>query len=398
MKKYLIFGITGILIFWTVPAFSNPTITSVNGNITHNGNITISGNSFGPKSQASPVVWDDMEGRPVNDYSKLTENRGFNTPTGGYSDVWPKLGSGGATAQTQYRSIPFRNTPAPHPFSSVYMAGCHYQSPNNNPPYIGGSEGYRNVGVTADSGVTSGTWYVHFYYRLDPLWNTSQISYNNHKTTVPEQGSSMYSSNPFSYSFYCNQQSPEQGGEGLTVAFSYDEGCSPIIYTENPRFKWVIFEEIWDNPKRNREIFINNKSGGKMGRVMSLGNTVRGWSIGGYYRRASNINDTSTYRGGVNYSNYRYFDDVYIDNTLSRVILANRANYESATIVEPQIPSAWGDGSITCTVNLGKLSEGNAGYLFVFDVNNNHNSVGYPVTIGGTGGAPGVVQSLRIID
>ena len=97
--------------------------------------------------------------------------------------------------------------------------------------------------------------------------------------------------------------------------------------------------------------------------------------IGGFYRktRGSGADPTDD-------NAYKHVDDAYIDNTLSRVMLANNANYNRATIIEPQIPSAWSDNSITCTVNLGRLSNERA-YLFVFDADNKHNPRGYPVNI-----------------
>jgi hypothetical protein len=81
---------------------------------------------------------------------------------------------------------------------------------------------------------------------------------------------------------------------------------------------------------------------------------------------------------GLKIANIAYFDNEYIDTTWSRVTLADEPNYSNATIIEPQIPSAWSDDSITRTVNLGRLSNERA-YLFVFDEDNNHNSEGYSV-------------------
>jgi len=95
-----------------------------------------------------------------------------------------------------------------------------------------------------------------------------------------------------------------------------------------------------------------------------------------------------------------YMDDVYIDNSLSRVVLANNQNYNQATITEPQIPSAWADGSITAKVNLGKLPDSGTAYVFVFDSNNQPNSVGYPVTLGSSGGdttPPAAPTGLSVI-
>jgi hypothetical protein len=90
---------------------------------------------------------------------------------------------------------------------------------------------------------------------------------------------------------------------------------------------------------------------------------------------------------GTNYEEYsddayRYFDDVYIDTTLSRVVLANSQDYDQATVIEPQIPLEWSDGSITVQSNLGKLGGPNM-YLFVFDDYNQRNAVGYTIELDG---------------
>jgi hypothetical protein len=37
-------------------------------------------------------------------------------------------------------------------------------------------------------------------------------------------------------------------------------------------------------------------------------------------------------------------------------MLANASDYDLATLIEPQIPSAWSDTSITVTMNLGRLA------------------------------------------
>ena len=77
---------------------------------------------------------------------------------------------------------------------------------------------------------------------------------------------------------------------------------------------------------------------------------------------------------------WRYYDDIYIDNTFSRVMLCNNSTYASATICEPQIPhTTWNDGSIALTVNQGALT-GETAYLFVFD-NSNTEGDSYEVTL-----------------
>ncbi len=85
--------------------------------------------------------------------------------------------------------------------------------------------------------------------------------------------------------------------------------------------------------------------------------------------------------GYQNNNAFRYFDDIYIDDTFARVMLANSQNYSNATIIEPQIPFAWSDNSISVTVNLGKFNDSGIANLFVFDADNNYNEVGYPINI-----------------
>lgn len=97
---------------------------------------------------------------------------------------------------------------------------------------------------------------------------------------------------------------------------------------------------------------------------------------------------------------FRYFDDIYADTVLSRVILTDNSNWNNSTIFEPQIPSAWSNTSITCSANLGGLIDSVA-YVFVFDSNNNRNTTGYLVSIGGEvieGPPPASTFELHILD
>jgi len=81
-------------------------------------------------------------------------------------------------------------------------------------------------------------------------------------------------------------------------------------------------------------------------------------------------------------SNWRYFDDVYIDTTLARAVLADNPVLSQATIIETQVPTAWSDGSITANVNLGKFTQGPTAYLIVVDASGTPSSAGTAVTAG----------------
>ena len=95
-------------------------------------------------------------------------------------------------------------------------------------------------------------------------------------------------------------------------------------------------------------------------------------------------------------SNWRYFDDVYLDTTLARVVLANKPSLSESTIIENQIPTAWSDGSITATVNLGQFTQGQAAYIFVVDATGDVSATGAPVVAGGTVAQPNAPPSVSV--
>jgi hypothetical protein len=95
-------------------------------------------------------------------------------------------------------------------------------------------------------------------------------------------------------------------------------------------------------------------------------------------------------------NNWRYFADVYLDYTPARVVLANNSVLGQATIIEPQIPSAWTASSISVSVNLGKFASGQTAYLFVFDSTGTASAAGFPITVGGATTTLPAPSNLRV--
>jgi hypothetical protein len=65
-----------------------------------------------------------------------------------------------------------------------------------------------------------------------------------------------------------------------------------------------------------------------------------------------------------------YLDQVYIDNTPARVVLADREDYSwpdygDEAHTEIQVCSAWSDGSIAFTLNRGSFPAGSTVYVYV---------------------------------
>lgn len=366
---------------WTASDAGEPNSLAVSTSFVHGSNVIITGNEFGSKSPAAPLIWDDGEGKTTDSDSAVL--------AAGWDEVHPNISVADyAACRTRYRTVPYRSTPAPHSYSSQYLAGCHYQYADNNPQYIGDpsdDQEYRDVLITKAASEAKDDWYVSFYYRLDPAWNTSEVNYNNHKMTIINSGTTAWST-PIQYNAYCGTNGPETATgdtcriEGHSSNNDLGDCTTVALNTANPLSQWIKWEETVQNEGK-RHAYINKTHAFEDDDVIA---NKRSFTVGGYYRRVRNggsIANTADYRGGVLDSNYRYFDDIYIDTTMSRVMLCNNATYSSATICEPQIPSAWSDTSVTVKANLGALT-GNTAYLFVFDSTNTANTTGYSVTIG----------------
>jgi hypothetical protein len=95
--------------------------------------------------------------------------------------------------------------------------------------------------------------------------------------------------------------------------------------------------------------------------------------------------------GGTSVAFTTYVDDVYIDNTRSRIEICAGSTWASRGHCEIQIPSAWTASSATVTVNRGSFGVSDSAYLYVVDSTGSANSSGYAVTFG-SGSNP--VQSV----
>jgi len=301
-------------------AFAQPEIGSVSiPDIRHGQTVSISGNFFGEKNPAAPLMWDDCEGKQTDSDSAIAAV---------WDEVMPWLHRAPVTShRTRYRRAPFRNTPPPHSRSQQYISGGHY---DDAPNYNNGA--YKNVGVTVDSGAANkNKWIGMWYYRLDPLWKNPCGSYNNHKTDAINTGPGGYDI-PQNYTVY-------RGGS-YDPCSSYDnntqfrlmtcDGADAFYSAPNPRLQWIRYQRRnqSDASAGIKEISVNNKrvafTTSESGCANWLNNT-RSFLVGGYYRWAYNLADISTYHGGND--NFRYFDDIYIDTTFSRVMLANDSDY-----------------------------------------------------------------------
>lgn len=350
-------------------AFAQPSILTVSGQASHKGSLTINGSGFGAKSPAAPLVWDDASG------TRMLDKWTHADPHSAADSVY----------NIQYRSAPYRNVLPPHNRVGRMIVGGHTQSGYS--PW--NASGGPNVMMCKNTGGTE-NYFISFYYRLDPLWppnNGEAVANPNHKLAFFDPSGNC-SLSTVQYLEYRNL--PENSAAQYHFDYMACEAYPEPRPTVKEPWNWVKIESAGvDIHNRNNRATITVSTDNVSGYPRQENcNVYRGTTnpigsigIGYYWTR----NNTASPVLGSNDA-YRYFADVYVDNTSARVVLANNQNYDAATIVEPQIPSAWGTGSITCTVNLGRLPDYGTAYLFVFDSNNNRNATGYPIEL--AGGSP----------
>lgn len=351
------------------PALAAPVVQQVSGSLDHNGSVTISGRGFGAKASATPLVWDNATGNSLSDK---------------WNGAWPNLLPG---YNTKYYS-PMRGIDTPHPRDTRYIAGAHAA---NTGAYSGYAVMFFKI-VTVPQ--FPAYFYASWYQRVDDAWHFGGD--NNFKTFDYSEGREPYTNHEW-YTAYGAQHPDSRTDTGIQWCINGQQLSNPDANGHNAWFdkavnpmagKWSKVElamkatdqkdgyvTIWENGHQ-----VLNYAGP----TDKFSGNQRTIAVGGYGRMQGYT------------QNWRYFDDVYVDTTLSRVVLADKPVLSDATIVENQIPSAWEDGTITATVNLGQFTQGQTAYLFVVDATGTASSTGYSVTAGGTVNAPNAPSAVSV--
>jgi len=481
--------------------FSQPSVNSVSGTLSHKGTVVITGSGFGTKSPAAPLYWSDFETGTVNTPGLSTTAIGSGGM--GFSYIWDAhvndanlniYGDPRSMIRSSSSSIPWPGTP--HTRSTKIISGAHvdtlYLARKNSdhilwtvcapskskrwfmmayyrlgsttpiadiytnrtiPPYSIQLDGAVNSTQTTMNITGTHAVKVSHNYSGDTLLMDSEyihvkgksgntitigrgcdstgasctgtgsshsngatvymrgVGWNNKIGSATSIDSSGYDGSHFqSFGLELNAYgttdwNPFWGGGGALPC----SGCTsdPTRLTKDLRTTWGKIEtRLYEdaNPGKSWTAIDNQVSQNctcTSGEYWAA-DDIKCIQIGKYSARAfcQPLSGTSCGDAGSRAldESWVYMDDVYFDNSLSRVILCNNATYANATICEPQIPSSWSSTSITATVNLGKLPASGTAYLFVFDSSNNRNSAGYPVTIGGGGDpSPAPPTNLKII-
>jgi len=331
-------------------------------------------------------VWDDASG------TSLTDNWSLLVPNSASDPAY----------NLQYRAAGYRGVSGPHTNATKYIVGGH---PNSWQPYSGGNVMMlRNRNSYSNGDI----YFMSWYERVDPNWTYASNDFDaNFKWFAYNGGTGPYNL-PYNWylaynpvTFQSTSPAPQEmiyddAIDSFKTLLNPDNAGHNLYWNSgvNPRNGWIRKEVQW-KVTNDASGYVKAWENGVL-TVNYAGptdkypnpNGLRSIGVGGYCGCYAIADGTQ----------WRYFSDVYLDYTPARVVLANNAVLNIATIIEPQVPSSWSTGSISIAVNLGKFTAGQTAYLFVFDPTGVPSTVGFPITVNaGVGGtqlpAP---QNLRL--
>jgi hypothetical protein len=345
-NKYVYLAL--LLLVGASAAWAAPGIQSVSGTVQQEGTLAILGSGFGTKTTAAPYRWDDFDHGVLG--TRLADEA-----SGGWTTVTIKPGSwptysiarirspGSQSAYQNFTngnynsSISLLTLPADKP---LYVSGWFYMETTGAPS--------RNAKLlqmrVVDDGVTPG-WEC----RIDqyPAINSG------------------------------HQYVADCGGQQLVPAIN-DWSINGDLHTG----AWHRLESWLDQGTVNgsdgiwRVLLDGQPYTQVTGSFMQEADCpFKLLKIGHYF-------DTDTYLPMP--SAQRYWDELYVDETQSRVEIGNAATWSACTHREIQVPSAWSASSINCTVNQGSFTAGQQAWIYVVDSVGVANTTGYPITFGGT--------------
>jgi chitodextrinase len=332
-----------------------PSISAVSGTISHGNSITISGTSFGSKSHAGPMLYDDFD----------------NASTTNISGREPQIHQGNLSHFNSW----IETAVGPGPIPRIVRDSNAVKANSNYHARMAFTGDYWALYLTVDPVnyfTTGEEMYISFWYRYRktsanhpgqmkawiayPPTGADKAYFSTAFDTCQSGGWRIHRSEGFGDVSF-GMSGPEIDNEWIRIE-TYLKQSAPS--TSNGRWEQAVYRT--GTPRR-----ITASLGNAALRTSSANWTF--WAFGGaYYSECGNESGTID------------VDDFYMDSTKARVELCNAATFSASTQCELQLPTAWSDTSITATLKRGPLAAGTA-YLYVFNAAGSVNASGHAVTI-----------------
>ena len=385
----------GLAVLFPPAVPAAPDVTSAAGTFVHKSRVTITGSGFGVKSNpaqavpAAPLIWDITSEQYVGGtnrdaYAGLLDGQPVN------ARIWQKVQHLAGETARYSTSRSHR-----HPRMLAHYAANGIKLTLGKPWYPNGS------GLPPP---TQKSFYLSFYRKLKNPANSLGGGDGSVKimrvTGANDEG---------------------LGTDDLThvaYACANSTGAVSSWIDAGPETGWVRWELYLDANKKWFDVWKNGHY--HLGSYSGAGGTVELRPATDWRFRAPGLNGYQWdapwlppsvgiwpflfgYDDSHDLSSGQEIDvsEIYYDNTLARVEISDKATWDdspaSTAQREVQIPTAWSNGSITVTANLGAFACGQQAYLYVVDADGNVNANGLPVTLcDGDALAPAAPTNLTV--
>jgi len=341
--------------------FAAPVITNVSGAIVHGQSVTISGNDFGTKAAAAPVKFDNFENGTSATNLYQTD------------PLWVRYLGGSTTG------VIYSNTLAHSGTLSVYNP----VQPDNSGDF---NTNYYIFPATDE------VWYSYW-------WRTANLAglTDQNNTKLGRIGNYALDENPYNGAgttslttyMWADDQPPNYVGSPY-LAYWLDGGGENLVPGDGLHIEF----NQWNRVDCHKKL---SSPGGTANGAVECWSMSADNSSSPFYLGSTNLVNRPTGQtwqqdcvllgamdGAENQHDYQiYIDDVYVDNTQSRVEICDTSAWNERNHCEIQPASSWNSNgqNIEIAINAGTFSSGDA-YLFVIDSAGVANTTGYLVTFG----------------
>jgi hypothetical protein len=332
----IFFVVLGIMSFSVNTVLAEPVISALSGIASNGSSLTIQGTGFGSKSPAAPLFWDNFEEGSSN-----------------------QLLSTGQKWTTQEECTAANNGGTPSMIFSSDVSNS-------------GSKSAKQVLV-----------------RNKPCWTRTKLGVIGNQSKIF-----------FSYKYFV-----QTGGSGDHTKMGRVGNNNDVHNTPNSGYTafgpnyWYAFADRYSETalayvRAVEGQWVRDDTYQTLSTDNTANGTVQGWR-NGVQQFTDNSMITKNSTSSADFYNQVFLpyyneggtrtifvDDVYIDNTLSRVEICPGSTWSNRGNCEIQIPSSWSSTSITAVVNQGPTPSSATRYLYVVDSTGAANTQGEPITIG----------------
>lgn len=352
-----------LLLLLSIEAYATPIVANVAVDTGDKSSIIISGSSFGTKSTAAPIRYDDFETGTVGhevttDFPWWSKSSNSTIPIDGThargaKSILHSLKAGLNSSESGNRvSILMKNNIGFATTGKIYISWwTYFDRAKETFLNAGGYSQVKELDLCGELSATGSVTkfpdleYVHYMYNIGPGQYTKIFQAEYYNNTGIAAGGVVLDVKDHEL----NLHDLDTPTGWYHTAMEIDMGDAGVA--NGSRKIWL---SDYNHATSYFKVSTTNDlvlgDSGNMNRINAL---KLGWYRGYTTQGETNI----------------WHDDIYIDNSWARIEIGDAATYDNCTHREIQIPQAWNSDKISVKFNLGSFKPGGKVYFFVVDEN-----------------------------